>query len=1386
MARRLRRQILITRDDEIMTYALGKKTFRNILFAVIAGLGVALSVFISALSYRADKDLMRAQFTEATENRYSTLKRELESNLDALTSLQALYYASKEVEKAEFRDFSSHILKQHASIQALEWIPRVPDSRREAYERAARVEGFPDFQITERVEQGKMKRAKRRKEYFPVYFVEPYKGNEIAFGFDLASSPTRLEALTASGKTGEMLATARITLVQEKKNQFGFIVFAPVYGKKAVLNSDRAREAALEGFALGVFRIEDIVVKATSYLKPEGVDFSIYDASAPEKERILYTHVSRTRKTPMMNKDQPETGLRETKMLEVAGRKWQIIYSATPGFIAARRSSRPWIILFTGLALTGLIAGFLYSSARHAERAKRAAAAIEASEKKLKALFNAVNDAIMIIDPSGRILDVNNVTCERLGYSRDELLQMTPRDFDTPEYAAKVAERLAEVRLAGSAIFETAWVTRDGRIIPIEISARAIDYDGRPAFLSVARDLTERKKMEDELKESNIFTGQVISSAGEGIIVYGRDLRYQVWNPYMERLTGLPADKVVGEHPLTFFPFLRETGVLECLQKTLEGLVADAVDFQYSIPGTGRSGWVSHTEAPLQNAKGEIIGVIATVSDITERKQAEEAMRNSEERFRNLVESTSDWVWEVDENARYTYVSPKSKDLLGYGPEEILGKTPFDFMQPEEARRVADIFGPIAAAQQPIVALENTNLHKNGGLVVIETSGVPVFDSNRKFRGYRGIDRDITERKRIEEALLKSEEFNRSILESVDEGFIVIDRDYRIVSANRAFTEQTGMALEEITGKLCFEISHHCIAPCWEDGKMCAVKQVFDTGETRSVVHTHYDVKRAPIYVETKAYPLSKDESGKVMTVIEIIVDVTERRRAEETLAESEHKYRTLLENIPQKIFYKDRNSVYISCNRIFADDLKISPAEIAGKTDYDFFPKELAEKYRADDKRLMELGKTEDIEEKYIQDGQELWVHTMKTAVKDNSGRIAGILGVFWDITEYRKLEAQLRHAQKMEAVGTLAGGVAHDFNNILNVIIGYGVMLLDRLGDDHLSKEQLNEVLAAADRAANLTKRLLAFSRKQAMEMKPVNVNAIVAGMEKMLSRIIGEDIALTMELTAGKLPVMADAGQIEQVLMNLVSNARDAMPKGGELRMSTAMMEVDIAYIAVHGYGKAGPYALISVTDTGGGMDAETQKKIFEPFFTTKGLGAGTGLGLAIAYGIIKQHDGYIQVYSEVGKGTTFKILLPIIEEGEAKEGKIEAAAPAKGGTETILLAEDEASLRKLMRIVLEAVGYSVITAEDGEEAITKYSENRDKIQLLVLDMIMPKKNGKEAYEEIKKINPEARALFASGYTMDVIHKRELLEAGMDFILKPVSPKDLVRKVREALDR
>ncbi len=388
-------------------------------------------------------------------------------------------------------------------------------------------------------------------------------------------------------------------------------------------------------------------------------------------------------------------------------------------------------------------------------------------------------------------------------------------------------------------------------------------------------------------------------------------------------------------------------------------------------------------------------------------------------------------------------------------------------------------------------------------------------------------------------------------------------------------------------------------------------------------------------------------------------------------------------------------------------------------------------------------------------------------------------------DITQLKNLEEQLRQSQKMEAIGTLTGGIAHDFNNILTAILGYGSLMKLKMKDDDPLKTYLDQIISSTERAASLTQGLLAFSRKQIINPVPVNLNEIVKRVEKLLRRIIGEDIELKTILSDEDLNIIADSVQIEQVLINIATNARDAMPDGGVFTIETKLVKIDEEYVKRHAFTTPGMYALLALTDTGVGMDEKTKERIFEPFFTTKEVGKGTGLGLSIVHGIIKQHNGNINVYSELGRGTTFKIYLPLVK-SEFNLKHVEDLPPLRGGTETVLVAEDESDVRRLIREVMEEHGYRVIEAVDGEDALVKFAENKDAINLLLIDVVMPKKNGKEVYEAIKALKPNIKALFMSGYTADIIHKKGTLNISLDFIQKPLSPEELLRKVRKVLDR
>src|SRR6185369_7671145 len=535
----------------------------------------------------------------------------------------------------------------------------------------------------------------------------------------------------------------------------------------------------------------------------------------------------------------------------------------------------------------------------------------------------------------------------------------------------------------------------------------------------------------------------------------------------------------------------------------------------------------------------------------------------------------------------------------------------------------------------------------------------------------------------------------------------------------------------------------------------------------------------AKLLVELKAH-----EAGLEALVAERTAKI---RLSERSLSEKEAHQRILIETIPDLIWLKDADGIYLSCNKMFEQFFGAGEADIVGKTAYDFVSRELADFFRDHDRQAMEAGKPNNNSEwiTFASDGHRALLNTIKTPMYDAEGKLLGVLGIGRDITEYHKLEEQLLHSQKMESLGTLAGGIAHDFNNILTAIIGYGQLTLMKMPADEQLRPNIESMLQAADRASRLTKELLLFSRKQPIDKRPVDLNEVVTRVEKFLKKVIGEDISFRSTLYEARLPVFADPYQLEQVLMNLATNARDSMPLGGSLAVTTAKVVLDREFVATHGYGEPGPYAFITVSDTGMGMDEATQKRIFEPFFTTKEVGKGTGLGLSVAYGIIKQHDGYINVYSEPGTGTTFRIYLPLDVAEAGQESPAPQEGTALGGTETILLAEDDEQVRILSASILENAGYTVIAAVDGADAASKFAECGESIDLLLLDLIMPKMNGKEALDEIRKMRPEIKVIFSSGYAPETIRQKVSMAVGTHMITKPILPMELLRKVRSVLD-
>lgn len=660
-------------------------------------------------------------------------------------------------------------------------------------------------------------------------------------------------------------------------------------------------------------------------------------------------------------------------------------------------------------------------------------------------------------------------------------------------------------------------------------------------------------------------------------------------------------------------------------------------------------------------------------------------------------------------------------------------------------------------------------------LRVVRLQAFPGEIAQGGFRRIAGTLQDITDIRQVEDQL-------KMLKESIDclpIGITVSDIHGRIIYSNPAEAEIHGYSIEELV-----DIEARQFAPPGF-AKPLTQEELCNSGLwKRESINVKKNGEEFPVQLTSVA---ARNIEGRCIGILTACEDITERKKAENELENTLSLLNATLESTADGILVHDLTGKIITFNKKFAEMWRI-PESLLATSDDKHMRSSIVDHLKDPGKYL------ETTEIQYIRPGIEcqdvldfkdgrVFEWFSKPQIIEN--KIVGRVISLRDITERKNLEAQLRHSQKMEAIGTMAGGIAHDFNNSLTAIIGFGYLAEMKMAKDDPLRKNMEQLLAAADKAANLTRSLLAFSRKQSLNPQPENLCKIVRNLGKLLERIIGEDIHLLTRFTEENLNIYADSGQIEQVLMNLAANARDAMPDGGALEIEMATVNLDETFIHFHGYGEPGRYALLTVSDSGTGMDKETLQRIFEPFFTTKEVGKGTGLGLSIIYGIIKQHNGYINVYSEPNQGTTFKIYLPLIEAGSQENVKVSLPYPGRG-TETILVAEDDPFTRSVVTSILKEFGYSLIEAEDGEDAVKKFKENRDSIQFLLIDMIMPKKNGREAFEEISKMCPGIRALFFSGYTAGFIKENKNLGEGVDIVMKPILPVDLARKVREILDR
>jgi PAS domain S-box-containing protein len=993
--------------------------------------------------------------------------------------------------------------------------------------------------------------------------------------------------------------------------------------------------------------------------------------------------------------------------------------------------------------------------------------ALQESEKRYRQVVENATEIIYALDEKGNFTYGNPAGLKVTGYSLAELRSFNYADLVLPEHRERVMEiyiNQFRQRIPTTHV-EFPFFNKAGEIIWFGQNTSLVIEDGKVVgFQIIARDITERKHAEEALRESEKKFRELFDEAPVGYFEYDSQGRITSVNRTELEMLGYTPEEMTGQ-PVWKFIIEEEEARQQILAK-LAGTMPPgrAIERTYRRKD-GTTFPVLVEDRLIRDGNGRITGIRCTLQDITNRKQREEALRSGEEKYRTILENIEDGYYEVDIAGNFTFFNDSMCRIYGYPREELMGMNNRRYTDQENAKELFKAFNRVYRTGESTKEFDWEIIRKDGTKRSIEASASLIKDPSDNRIGFRGIVRDITERKRAEDMLGASEERYRTLFEGAAEGILVADiesKQFKYV--NPATCRMLGYTAEELT-----RLSLADIHPKEALDYVVAEFEAQARGEkTLSPEIPCLRKDGRVIYTSVATAPVVID--GRKCNV-GFFMDVTERKHAEENLKQSEENARQLAQE----------NAIMAEVGRIISSTLdidevyegfsaevkKIIPFDrivinvidiekntvknvyVAGKGLYDRNVKDIypfegsgdAEIVRTESSLLIQ---TEDFNE--YKDRFPMLLSTFQAGFRSimniplfSKGKIIGglllrshkpyaytdkdvrlaeriasqIAGAVVNAQLYAErihaeeeraaLQDQLRQSQKMEAIGRLAGGVAHDFNNILTVIKGYSQLSLTEMKKEDPFRENVEEIKKAADRAADLTRQLLAFSRRQVMEMKVLDLNDLLKNLDKLLRRVIGEDIELTTILDENLGRVKTDPGQIEQVIMNLAVNARDAMSKGGKLTIETANVDLDQAYARAHVAVKPGPYVMISASDTGVGMPPEVRDRIFEPFFTTKEKGKGTGLGLSTVYGIVKQSGGNIWVYSEPEKGTTFKIYLPRVDEPfeELKEKLVKEELPC--GNETILIVEDEEDVLKLAGRILSRQGYHILEASGGEEAL-----------------------------------------------------------------------------------
>ncbi len=996
------------------------------------------------------------------------------------------------------------------------------------------------------------------------------------------------------------------------------------------------------------------------------------------------------------------------------------------------------------------------------------------SEERYRRLVELSPDGIYV-NCEGRFAFVNPAAVSALGAASPEALLGRPiHDIVHPDEREDDAPCNARIRL------ERRYVGLDGREFDVEVSGTPITHDDKPAVLTIFRDVTERKRAELALRESERRVRDFAEASADWFWETDADLRFTYLSANVERIVGVPPEHHYGK---TRGDFLGEGYDEKLWGEHLKALERREPfrDFIYPTeePGMPRR-WIRVSGLPCFSDQGAFLGYRGSASDVTLQVETEKSLKELDEQVRIIADHAPLLIAYVTAEGRYGFVNETAERWFGRSAAEIQGRRRDEVLPSPCLEKLAPYVESALAGEA--ARFEQSIAYADGVTRWVEGVNVPHCDDNGRVLGYFALVQDVTERKRAETEASEARQTLAEALQSTDHGIAICDRDDRLIIWNDAFWDLNFCIRDRLRVGANFEGLIRAAAKSGQVVDAVGQEEAWITERLR--VRGGADV-RVQQLTDGRWFSVTERRmpSGGMVGVW---TDVTELKAREAELEANETQIRLITDNLPVSIAYADAGLHFRFVNRTAARWMELPVEQIVGRSLTELIDRQRFGKIKPYLDRALAGEQVHFEDRQSYPDGVERFVRATYIPHIDEAGEVCGIFGLVLDATDQHRAEELLIQAQKMEAVGQLTGGIAHDFNNLLLAILGNLELLEDRVAGDEKAERYLGTALRATHKGADLTQRLLAFSRKQALHPGVVDVNELVRGMLDLLQGALGGAIEMQTKFSDRRPKAMVDAHQLENALLNLALNARDAMPEGGGLVIETGRVELEADYFADQEGVEPGDYVLVSVSDGGAGMRPDVRDRAFDPFFTTKDVGAGSGLGLSMVYGFVKQSGGHVAIYSEPGAGTTVKLLLP---DAKADAGEKAAAAPAETrmprGSETLLLVEDDAAVRAYVKEALSGLGYTVVEAAHGREAV-KLLRRLQHLDLLLTDLILPMgMNGWQVADAVRLKFPDVKCLFASGYAEIGTVGFGRPGSGPEFLDKPFTRAILARRVRELLD-